>query len=100
LDSFPAKLSYRLHLLIGFDAVEVDHGGRLSAMGGVGPLVVAEGDPAPDAFPVAGKGKGGRLLRRPQRTHPAASAVDFLSAVLTLWIAGLWPTTHTVTRPS
>jgi len=49
LDSFPADLSYRLHLLIGFDAVEADHGGRLPAMGGVGPLVVVEGDPAPDA---------------------------------------------------
>jgi len=33
LDSFPADLSYCLRLLIGFDAVEVDHGGRLSAMG-------------------------------------------------------------------
>jgi len=51
LDSFPADLSYRLHLLIGFDAVEADHGGRLPAMGGVRPLVVVEGDPAPDADP-------------------------------------------------
>jgi len=28
LDSFPADLGYRLHLPIGFDCVEVDHGGR------------------------------------------------------------------------
>ena len=28
-------LSYCLHLLIGVDGVEVDHGGRLSAMGSV-----------------------------------------------------------------
>jgi hypothetical protein len=48
LDRFLADLSYCLHLLIGFDCLEVDHGGRLSAMGGVRPLVVVEGDPAPD----------------------------------------------------
>jgi len=48
LDSFRGDLSYGLHLLIGFNAVEVDHGGRLTAMGGVGPQVVVEGDPAPD----------------------------------------------------
>jgi hypothetical protein len=41
--------SYQLHLLIGLGYVEVDHGGRLSAMGGTGPRVVAEGDPASDA---------------------------------------------------
>jgi hypothetical protein len=35
LDKFPADLSYCLHLLIGFDGVEVDRGGRLSAMGSV-----------------------------------------------------------------
>jgi hypothetical protein len=40
LDSFRDDLSYSLPLLVGFDLVEVDHGGRLSAMGGVGPLVV------------------------------------------------------------
>ncbi len=28
------------------------------------------------------KGKDGRLLRRPQQGHPAASVVDFLTAVL------------------
>ncbi|PWK61976.1 hypothetical protein C7455_1011, partial [Roseicyclus mahoneyensis] len=33
-------LSYCLDLLIGLGCVEVDHGGRLSAMGGMGPLVV------------------------------------------------------------
>jgi hypothetical protein len=38
-----------LHLLIGFDYGEVDHGGRLTAMGGVWPLVIVEGDPATDA---------------------------------------------------
>jgi putative addiction module killer protein len=41
LDSFRDDLSYFLPLLVGFDLVEVDHGGRLSAMGGMGPLVVA-----------------------------------------------------------
>jgi hypothetical protein len=46
LDSFPDDLSYCLHLLVGFDVVEVDHGGRLTDRGGVGPLVVVEGDPA------------------------------------------------------
>lgn len=30
---------------VGFNLVEVNHGGRLSAMGGVGPLVVVEVDP-------------------------------------------------------
>jgi len=49
LDRFPADLSYCLHLLIGLGCVEVDHGGRLTAMGGVGPLVVVKGDPASDA---------------------------------------------------
>jgi hypothetical protein len=48
LDRFPADLSYCLHLLIGLGCVEVDHGGRLTAMGGVGPQMVLEGDPAPD----------------------------------------------------
>ena len=48
MDRFPAELSYCLHLLMGFDYVEVDHGGRLSAMGGMGPLVVVECDPAAD----------------------------------------------------
>ncbi|SFQ26050.1 hypothetical protein, partial [Tranquillimonas alkanivorans] len=32
---------------------------------------------------VTRKGKGGRLLRRPQRAHPAATVADFLTAVLT-----------------
>nr|WP_235674151.1 hypothetical protein [Paracoccus sp. (in: a-proteobacteria)] len=36
----------------------------------------------PPALPVARKGKGGRLLRRPQRAHPDATVVDFLTAVL------------------
>ena len=45
LDSFRDDLSYSLPLLDGFDLVEVDHGGRLSAMGGVRPLVIVEGDP-------------------------------------------------------
>jgi hypothetical protein len=51
LDSLRDDLSYCLHLLIGFDCIEVDHGGRLTAMGGMGPLVVVEGDPASDASP-------------------------------------------------
>ena len=45
MDSFPGELSCCLHLPIGFDAVEADHDGRLAAIGGVGPLVVVEGDP-------------------------------------------------------
>ncbi|WP_233092613.1 hypothetical protein, partial [Paracoccus sp. IB05] len=49
MDSIPGELSYCLHLLIGFDGVEADHGGRLTAMGSVWALVVLEGDPAPDA---------------------------------------------------
>jgi hypothetical protein len=48
LDGIPAGLSYCLPLLIGCDSVEADHGGRLSTMGGVGPLVAAKGDPAAD----------------------------------------------------
>jgi glucose dehydrogenase len=61
LDSFPAELSFCLHLLIGSDAVVVGHGGWLSAMfekdqklvrvtnfltNDMGPQVVLEGDPA------------------------------------------------------
>lgn len=49
MDSFRDNLSYSLPLPVGFDLVEVDHGGRLSAMGGVGPLVVVEGDPSANA---------------------------------------------------
>ena len=51
LDSFPVDLSYCLHLLIGFNAVEVDRGERLAAMGGIGPQVVVEMDPAANACP-------------------------------------------------
>jgi hypothetical protein len=51
LDSIRDDLSYSLPLLVGFDLVEVDHGGRLSAMGGVGPLMIVEGDPSADAIP-------------------------------------------------
>jgi hypothetical protein len=36
----------------------------------------------PPALPVARKGKGGRLLRRPQQGHPAATVADFRTAVL------------------
>ena len=32
------------------------------------------------ALPVARKGQSGRLLRRPQRVHPAATVVDFVTA--------------------
>jgi len=49
LDRCPADSSCCLRLLIGFNAVEADHGVRLPAMGGVVPRVVAEGDPASDA---------------------------------------------------
>jgi len=37
------------YYLVSFDLVEVDHGGRLSAMGGVGPLVIVEGSPSANA---------------------------------------------------
>jgi hypothetical protein len=40
LDRFPACLSYCLHLLNGFNAVEVNHGGQLTAMGSVGDWVL------------------------------------------------------------
>ncbi|WGT51425.1 hypothetical protein [Thioclava nitratireducens] len=49
MDSFRGDLSYSLPLLVGFDLVEVDHGGRLFAMGGVGPLVIVEGNPSANA---------------------------------------------------
>ena len=48
MGSFPADLSYCLPLLIGFSRFKLDHGRRLSAMRGVAPQVVVEGDPAPD----------------------------------------------------
>jgi hypothetical protein len=51
LDSFRVDLSYCLHLLIGFDVVEVDHVGWLTAVGGMWALLVVEGDPASDASP-------------------------------------------------
>lgn len=44
MDSFQEDLSYFLFLLVGFDLVEVDYGGWLFVMGGVGLLVVVEGD--------------------------------------------------------
>jgi hypothetical protein len=47
MDRCPGDLSDCLDLRIGFDCVEADHGGRMSAMGGARPQVVAEGDPAP-----------------------------------------------------
>ena len=58
MDRFSADLSYCLHLLVGFNALEVNHGGWFSAMfeedqktvwetvfptNGVGPLVVVDG---------------------------------------------------------
>jgi hypothetical protein len=46
LDGFWGDLSYCLRLLIGFDVVEVDHGGRLTAMGSVWAIVVVEGEKA------------------------------------------------------
>ena len=36
----------------------------------------------PPALPVTRKGKGGRLLHRPQQAHPAATVADFRTAVL------------------
>ena len=44
-------MPYCLHLLISLGCFEVDHGGRLTAMGGVRPLMVIEGNPASDASP-------------------------------------------------
>jgi hypothetical protein len=41
MDSFPASLSYCLHLLIGFHGIEVDHGGRLTAIGSVRATLIA-----------------------------------------------------------
>lgn len=38
--------SYCLHLLIGLGCIEVEHGGRLTAMVCVTPLMVVEGDQA------------------------------------------------------
>ncbi|WP_170134567.1 hypothetical protein [Salipiger aestuarii] len=40
-----------LPLLVSFDLVEADHGGRLSAMGGMRPLVMVESDPSANAGP-------------------------------------------------
>ena len=40
LDRYPAELSYCLNLMVGFEDVEVDHCGRLTAMGGVWPRVM------------------------------------------------------------
>ncbi|CUH39342.1 hypothetical protein JSE7799_02066 [Jannaschia seosinensis] len=41
----------------------------------------------PPALPAAREGKGGRLLRRPQQAHPAATVADFCTAVLTQPVA-------------
>lgn len=49
MDGFLDDLSYSLPLLVGFDLVELDQGGRLSAMGGVGPLVIVKGNPSANA---------------------------------------------------
>ncbi|CUH40507.1 hypothetical protein JSE7799_03241 [Jannaschia seosinensis] len=43
----------------------------------------------PPALPAAREGKGGRLLRRPQQAHPAATVADFCTAVLTSVVRGL-----------
>lgn len=40
LGQIAGHLSYCLHLLIGFDFIEVGQGGRLHAIGSVGALVV------------------------------------------------------------
>ena len=50
MDRFLGDLSYCLHLVTGFNAVEEDHGRRLSAMGSVRALVVVEGDPLADTY--------------------------------------------------
>ena len=49
MDCFRGYLRYNLHLLIGFNGVKVDHGGRLTAMRSVWAMVVVEGDLATDA---------------------------------------------------
>jgi hypothetical protein len=66
-------LFYPLPLLAGFDLFEVGHGGRLSAMGGVGLLVVVEGDPSANASPALRTGLPGveadaLILQRPPET--------------------------------
>ncbi len=45
MDSFRRKLRCSLPLLVGFGLGEVDHGGRLSAVGGVRSLTIVKGDP-------------------------------------------------------
>jgi hypothetical protein len=50
LDRFLDYLTYSLHLLIGFNAVKVNHGGRLSAMGTVRALVVVKVIQRPKLF--------------------------------------------------
>jgi hypothetical protein len=48
LDSFWPDLSYSLRLLIGIDAIEIDHGRWLQAMDSVRPPVNVEYVPAAD----------------------------------------------------
>ena len=82
MDSFQCDLSYCLHLLVGLDSIEVDHGGRLSTMGGVRALVVVEGDPAPDADPCLRPGLdlpgfcGERLAHFPYLTLEGDGALE------------------------
>ena len=45
----------------------------------------------PRTLTVARKGKSGRLLRRPQQDYPAATVVEYCSAVLTFIAADLLP---------
>jgi hypothetical protein len=52
LDSFWRRLTYSLHLLIRvgwLNSLPIDYGGRLSAKGGMGALVVVEIHPFPEA---------------------------------------------------
>ncbi len=83
MDRFPAFFSYCLHLLIGLGCVEVAHGGRLTAMGGVGPLVVVEGDPGPDAsLGLAMHLMVQPVAARPLLADPEASGQGFLARFL------------------
>ena len=49
MERIPSASNSCHHLLIGLGSGEVDDGGRLPALGGMGPLVVVEGHSAPDA---------------------------------------------------
>lgn len=74
MDSFQGHLGYSMPLPVCFDLVEVDYGGRLPTMGGVGQLVVVKAapltvhrDPSGNPFPPIGPEK---LIRMPPPLPP------------------------------